>query len=233
MITIYPSETRFKADQGWLKSNFSFSFGPYYDSDNTSFGPMRVLNDDYVASTKGFGAHPHSDMEIVSIVLKGKLRHEDSLGNAGTTAWGEIQRMTAGTGIVHTEFSASEDEELNLLQMWFTPEKRGLDPSYEITDFDVNALDGQWLPVVSKQALEHIAKIHQDMTIYLRKLGNHQEAVFETPEDRRIFLFVIEGGLTFNKDYTLNVRDSARIEGESKLEITADADSLIMLIDLP
>jgi quercetin 2,3-dioxygenase len=235
MITVYPSETRYSVDQGWLRSSFSFSFGPYYDPENTSFGPMRVLNDDYVAPKKGFGAHPHSDMEIVSIVLSGKLRHEDSLGNVGVTSWGEIQRMSAGTGIIHTEFSASENEELNLLQMWFMPEKRGIAPSYEITEFNVDSLQKDWIPVVSKKEEMHVAKIHQDISIYLRRLNKNQEVSFESSSlgSRRFFLFVIDGHVTLNKQLGLKFRDSARIEGESVLKITANEKSLIMLIDLP
>jgi quercetin 2,3-dioxygenase len=233
MITLYPSETRYSSDLGWLRSNFSFSFADYHDPENTAFGPMRVLNDDFIAPTRGFGAHPHSDMEIVSIVLSGKLRHEDSLGNVGVTSWGEIQRMTAGTGILHTEFNASEDEELNLLQLWFMPVTRGLNPSYEITKFDVNSLEGGWVPVVSNKSSEHVAKVHQDLSIYLRRMKALETANFETTrEDRRIFLFVIEGQMTINQ-LSLKPRDSIRVEGEKSLTITAEENSLIMLIELP
>lgn len=233
MIKVFPAEDRYSVDLGWLRSHLSFSFGAYQDPDNTAFGPMRVLNDDFIAPIKGFGAHPHSDMEIVSIVLSGKLRHEDSLGNVGVTSWGGIQRMTAGSGILHTEFNASSDEEVNLLQMWFMPEKRGLEPSYEITEFDVNSLQGQWVPVVSGQASERVAKIHQDVSIYLRRMDSGETASFESGDkDRRIFLFVIEGQVTLN-GCSLKSRDSARVEGERSFEITAEDNSLIMLIDMP
>lgn len=233
MITVFPSEARYSVDLGWLRSNLSFSFGAYQDPESAAFGPMRVLNDDFVAPKKGFGAHPHSDMEIVSIVLSGKLRHEDSSGNVGVTSWGGIQRMTAGTGILHTEFNASGEEELNLLQMWFMPEKRGLEPSYEITDFDVNSLQGQWVPVVSSRGSEGVAKIHQDLTIYLRRMDNGQTASFETGgKERRIFLFVIEGRVTLN-GFSLKSRDSVRVEGERSLDLAAEDNSLIMLIDMP
>jgi quercetin 2,3-dioxygenase len=233
MITLYPSETRYSSNLGWLRSNFSFSFADYHDPENTAFGPMRVLNDDFIAPTRGFGAHPHSDMEIVSIVLSGKLRHEDSLGNVGVTSWGEIQRMTAGIGILHTEFNASEDEELNLLQLWFMPETRGLNPSYEITKFDVNSLEGSWVPVVSNKSSEHVAKVHQDLSIYLRRMKALETASFEPARDnRRIFLFVIEGQMTINR-LSLKPRDSIRVEGEKSLTITAEENSLIMLIELP
>lgn len=141
--------------------------------------------------------------------------------------------MTAGTGILHTEFNASGEEELNLLQMWFMPEKRGLEPSYEITDFDVNSLQGQWVPVVSSRGSEGVAKIHQDLTIYLRRMDNGQTASFETGgKERRIFLFVIEGRVTLN-GFSLKSRDSVRVEGERSLDLAAEDNSLIMLIDMP
>jgi quercetin 2,3-dioxygenase len=233
LISLYPASSRFSAEQDWLKSNFSFSFGPYHDKENTSFGPMRVLNDDYVAAGRGFGAHPHSDMEVVSIVLSGKMRHQDNLGNDATTSFGEVQRMSAGTGIIHTEFNASETDELNLLQMWFMPSERGLPPSYETTTFDVDAVRGQWVPVAGQQTAAHVAKIHQDMTIYLSRLDDGQEISFSTQPSRRVFLFVIEGEVRVNEQDTLADRDSARITGESELTIKAVNHTLLMLIDLP
>ncbi|EPZ52538.1 pirin family protein [Alicyclobacillus acidoterrestris] len=233
MIEVYPADSRFHAEHDWLRSNFSFSFGPYYNPDNTRFGPMRVLNDDFIAPQKGFGAHPHSDMEVVSIVLTGKLRHQDNLGNVGVTSWGEIQRMTAGRGIIHTEYSASTDEELNLLQMWFEPEERGLEPSYEITRFDVDALARQWTPVVSTDASDHVAKIHQDMTIYLTDLAIGETRSYETTSTRRMFLFVIDGDIQVGDETELHKRDSARITELSKLEVRATSPSRLMLIDLP
>lgn len=234
MIDVRPASSRFSADSGWLRSNFSFSFGPYNDPDNTRFGPMRVLNDDFIAPQKGFGAHPHSDMEVVSIVLTGQLRHADNLGNIGVTSWGEVQRMTAGTGIIHTEFSASDAEELNLLQMWFMPDHRGLPPSYEITRFDPESLYGQWVPVVSnRNPSSRVAAIHQDMTIYLSRVATGESLQFETSASRRIFLFVIEGKVTINGEHVLGERDSARMAELAQLDVQAEADALVMLIDLP
>jgi redox-sensitive bicupin YhaK (pirin superfamily) len=128
MMQVYPAESRFTADHGWLKSSHSFSFAEYYDPNNMNFGPLRVLNDDFVAPGKGFGAHPHRDMEIVSIVLRGQLQHEDSTGGLEVIRPGEIQRMTAGSGVVHSEYNSSDTEEVNFLQLWFMPEQRGLRP---------------------------------------------------------------------------------------------------------
>ena len=137
MIQVYPAQSRYHADYGWLKTYHSFSFGDYYDPNNIQFGPMRVLNDDFVAPLRGFGAHPHQEMEIVSIVLKGHLKHEDSTGHTATTTFGGVQRMSAGTGIVHSETNPSPTEEVNFLQLWFLPEVRGLTPSYERTTFNI------------------------------------------------------------------------------------------------
>ncbi|GMA62644.1 pirin family protein [Alicyclobacillus fastidiosus] len=241
MIEVYPADSRYHAENEWLRSNFSFSFGPYYDPENTHFGPMRVLNDDFIAPEKGFGAHPHSDMEVVSIVLQGKLKHQDNLGNVGITSWGEIQRMTAGTGIIHTEFSASTDEELNLLQLWFEPEERGLNPSYEITRFDTESLAKRWTPVVSNHASHHalhhashhVGKVHQDMTIYLGQMASGETRSYETSTSRRMFLFVINGEVLVNDGTELHDRDSVRITDLSTLDVHATAPSRLMLIDLP
>ncbi|MDQ0189653.1 pirin family protein [Alicyclobacillus cycloheptanicus] len=233
MISVQRAEERYAAKQDWLSSNFSFSFGPYIDPDNTRFGPMRVLNDDFIAPNRGFGAHPHSDMEVVSIVLKGWLKHQDNLGHVAVTTFGEIQRMSAGTGIVHTESNASETEELNLLQMWFEPMQRGLPPTYEVSAFDVNQLDGRLLKVVSHQPAANVAKIHQDVTIYLSRLQAGEAIPFEGNPHRKVFLFVVEGALRVNETTVLQTRDAARMEGESGLTLAADEASFFMLIDLP
>lgn len=132
MIKVYPAALRFISHHGWLKSHFSFSFAEYFDPGNTGFGPMRVLNDDTVQSGTGFGMHPHQEMEIVSLVLRGELKHKDSTGHEEVLVPGEVQRMTAGTDIVHSETNPSDTEEVNFLQMWFTPETRELKPTYDI-----------------------------------------------------------------------------------------------------
>lgn len=234
MITVYPAESRFTADHGWLKSKFSFSFAEYFDPENMSFGPMRVLNDDIVQPHRGFGAHPHREMEIVSIVLKGYLKHEDSTGHTATTTFGGVQRMSAGTGVVHSEVNPSSTEEVNFLQLWFEPERQGLTPAYEQTSFDVDELKNNLLPVVKRNpSTDQIAHINQDMTIYLSDLEAGKEISFSQEEGRRIFLFVMEGELTLNGDDELKRRDSARITETSKLNLTTEAGARFMLIDLP
>jgi redox-sensitive bicupin YhaK (pirin superfamily) len=221
-------------NHGWLDSHFSFSFAEYFDPNNMNFSVLRVLNDDVVQPLRGFGAHPHREMEIVSIVLRGQLKHQDSLGNEAVTTFGGIQRMSAGTGIVHSEVNPSATEEVHFLQLWFLPEQQGLAPSYEKTDFDIRQLKNQLLPVVAKNPQSpNIAHIHQDVTIYLSDMEAGKELVFEQAEGRRMFLFVVEGELRLNDEATLYKRDSARIADIHRLTIKANAHSRLMLIDLP
>ncbi len=234
MIKVYPANSRYTADHGWLKSNFSFSFAEYFDPENMNFGPMRVLNDDFVEPMRGFGAHPHKEMEIVSIVLDGHLQHEDNGGHTATTTFGGVQRMSAGTGVVHSEMNPSATEKVNFLQMWFEPEVVGVTPSYEQTTFDVEKLKNQLLPVVSKNAsADDVADINQDLTIYLSDLEKGKKITFAPGKNRRIFLFVIEGDVAVNEEAILNKRDSARITELDELELVSESGARFMLIDLP
>lgn len=233
MIQIYPASSRFYAKNEWLESNFSFSFGPYEDNDNIQFGPLRVFNDDTIQPNNGFGIHPHRDAEIVTVVLRGMLKHEDSLGNSGILKFGDIQRMTAGTGILHSEVNPSQDEETDTLQIWFLPEQRQLVPSYEDVSYDISKLKNNLLPVVSKTPAENVAKIHQDLTLYLSKLDGEKEIYFHQEEGRRVYLFVIEGELEVNTKHLLVRRDAARIWDTAELTIKAKEDCFFMLIDLP
>jgi quercetin 2,3-dioxygenase len=242
MITTYPADQRYHASHGWLESHFSFSFADYYDPNNMQFGPMRVLNDDYIAAAEGFGMHPHREMEIVTLVLSGRLEHQDSLGNKANTTWGGIQRMSAGTGIFHSEMNPSEEEPVELLQMWFMPAVRGLEPSYETSSFDPQSLCGQLVPIVSGrsevQQPGKVAVIHQEMTMYLTELADGQSVQFQQEEGRRVFLFVLDGGINVQgseEDASLGRRDSARIEGQAELTITgrSSRSSRVLLVDLP
>ncbi|MBD3917507.1 pirin family protein [Paenibacillus sp. PR3] len=242
MIAIYPAEQRYHASHGWLESYFSYSFADYYDPDNMQFGPMRVLNDDYIAASEGFGMHPHREMEIVTLVLSGRLEHQDSMGNRANTTWGGIQRMSAGTGVFHSEMNPSEEEAVQLLQMWFMPSEQGIEPSYETSSFDPQSLHGQLVPIVSGssdlQQAGTVAVIHQDMTMYLTELADGQSVQFKQGERRRVFLFVLEGSVKVeggSESASLGRRDSARIEGQANLTITGQSgdSGRVLLIDLP
>lgn len=233
MIDVRKAGSRHKADHGWLKSSFHFSFADYYDPDNMGFGPLRVFNDDRVAPQSGFGSHPHREMEIVSIVLSGQLEHRDSTGRQEVIRPGEVQRMSAGTGIVHSEMNPSTTEEVKFLQLWFEPKQYGLTPSYEQKAYDPAKLANRLLPVVSSEGGEETASIHQDLTLYLSRLQAGQAIPFEQKAGRRIYLFVMEGTLALNPDTFLETRDAARITATAKLDIRAKEDTYFMLIDLP
>lgn len=232
MITIYPAASAHQFDLGWLKGSHVFSFGDFYDPENTAFGPMRVCNDDTIAPGKGFGAHPHSDMEIVSIVLSGVLRHEDNLGNVAQTSFGGIQRMSAGTGAIHTEHNPSDSEPVRLLQLWFMPKARGRLPPMQ-PDASIRPSEGRLLPVVAAEASEEIVDIAQDMTIYLGKAEAGGQLNFRQETGRRSFVYLVEGQLTLNGKDVLKPGDSARIEDTAQLELKADENILAMVIDLP
>ncbi|MNI14574.1 Quercetin 2,3-dioxygenase [compost metagenome] len=235
MLTLYPAASRYSFDKGWVRGKYSFSFADYDDPTNTQFGPIRVFNDDTIAPGRGFGAHPHSDMEIVSLVLSGQLRHEDNLGNIAVTSFGEIQRMSAGSGVIHAEHNGSDTEEVNLLQMWFMPSSKGLQASYETTRFNTELMINALLPVVAQQGSTDVAAINQDMTIYVSKLESGKRISFSQAEGRKIFIFVLEGQLAVNEDSVLHSRDSARITDIHQLELSADVSSsaFFVLIDLP
>ncbi|BCG57578.1 pirin family protein [Paenibacillus sp. URB8-2] len=232
MIKVYTAESVHRFDHGWLKGSHIFSFGEYYDPANTAFGPMRVCNDDTIAPGKGFGAHPHSDMEIVSIILSGVLRHEDNLGNVAESSFGGIQRMSAGTGVIHTEHNPSKDEPARLLQLWFMPSVRGSRPSYQAGKYWTEKLDGALVPVVSAEGSDEIVDIGQDMTIYLGRLRGGQNLAFHQEPGRRIFVYVIEGSLEVSGS-KLNSGDSARIEDEDTISLAATESAFVMLVDLP
>ncbi|TXK75899.1 pirin family protein [Paenibacillus sp. N3.4] len=232
MIQVFPAQTRSTIDLGWLTSHRSFSFGDYFDEENVGFGIMRVCNDDDIAEGRGFGPHPHSDMEIVSIVLSGAIKHEDSLGHVAITAANGVQRMSAGSGVIHAEYNASETEPMSLFQLWFMPAKRGMEPSFENVTYEPDAMMNALLPVVTPEGGENKAKIHQDMSIYLSKLDAGKELVFSQGENRRIFLMVISGKLSANAA-VLETKDSARMQAEQTVTIRGLEDTHFMLIDLP
>ncbi|REE91649.1 hypothetical protein A8990_104157 [Paenibacillus taihuensis] len=241
MISVYQEESRNSSNLGWLRGSHRFSFENDFDEENSSFGPMHVLNDDTITPKRGFGPNPRTDMEILYIVLNGKLRHADSLGNVMNTSFGSVQRMSAGTGVVHMEHNPSETDDVTFLQLWFEPEQRGLAPSYEATSFEVDALSGRLLPIASSNAMKNtVAKLHQNMTVYLSKLKQGSTITFKQEEGRRVFLFVIEGRLSLSNEIKegaiLYKRDSARIVNETKLKIEGEheaAETFFMLIDLP
>ncbi|HEY1628326.1 MAG TPA: pirin family protein [Tepidisphaeraceae bacterium] len=231
MINIIPSEKRYHADLGWLDTRWHFSFGDYHDPKNISFSKLRVFNDDIVQGGGGFDMHPHRDMEIITYMIDGQLRHQDSLGNGDVLRPGEVQVMSAGKGILHAEFNDSQTTPLRLLQMWIEPRNRGSKPRWAQHRFTPDAQRDKLLPLVSSGNISGTLEIDQDAIIYVSTLSAGKNLSHSAP-NRRAYLFAISGELTVN-DRTLKAGDQARIENETTLTITAQKDSQLILLDLP
>jgi redox-sensitive bicupin YhaK (pirin superfamily) len=234
MLVHIPAASRHHASPAtWLSSYFLFSFADYFDRSNTHFGPLRVFNDDTVAPQNGFPQHPHSEMEIVTLVLEGEVSHEDTLGNRTVIRAGEVQRMTAGTGVAHSEMNRQEGQ-LHLYQLWFIPSQRGLAPSYEQKDLSfLGSKKNELVPLVTGQkVLEDVVYINSNSTVYWARLDNDKSITFRTFGLRLTFIYVKEGSLTVNGT-VLGTSDQARITSEEVVEITATKDAQFILIDLP
>jgi hypothetical protein len=231
-MQIIRAKDRFHLESDWLSAYWLFSFDRYFDPNNIRFGPLRVFNHDTVEPRGGFPTHPHREMEIVTYVLEGALRHKDSTGGAGLIRAGEAQRMTAGTGVAHSEFNASETERVRLLQMWALPEREGLKPSYEQKQFTTEQRTARLLPIASGQDAPGAVKVHQDVTFYVSRLRAGDRVTHELKPGRRAFFYVIEGEVALNSE-TLAAGDQARITDSTRIEIAGSRESEIILIDLP
>jgi len=231
MIRIRPSTERGHFDHGWLDTYHSFSFGDYYDPHQMGFRSLRVLNEDHVAGGTGFGRHGHRDMEILTLVLEGQLKHQDSMGHASTIGPGRVQRMSAGTGILHSEVNASATEPVHLLQIWITPDKAGHTPSYEERPFDREETQGKWLLVASKDGRDGSVTIHQDASLWLTTLNAGESLDYPLSRGRHAWIQVARGEVTLNGQ-TLNAGDGAAVTEESALTIRGAHDSEVLLFDL-
>jgi quercetin 2,3-dioxygenase len=231
-MQIIRADERFHLESDWLSAYWLFSFDRYYDPQNMNFGPLRVFNHDTIAGGGGFPTHPHREMEIVTYVLQGALAHKDSTGGRGVIHSGEVQRMTAGTGIAHSELNASEAEPVKLLQIWLNPATSSLTPGYEQKQFTAEQRAGKLLPIVAGQDQPGTLKIHQDATFYVARLNAGEDATHDLKAGRRAFLYVIEGALEVNGE-KLETGDQARIVAGEQLKLTATQTSEIILIDLP
>lgn len=231
MIKIRKSGDRGKFDFGWLKTYHSFSFGQYYDPENMGYQSLRVINDDFIAPGGGFDTHGHRDMEIVTYVLSGELAHKDSLGNVATIKAGEVQRMTAGTGIRHSEFNYSDDDPVHLLQIWILPERQGLTPGYEQRMFSAEDKKGKLKLIASPDGRDGSVKIHQDASIYASILGEAQKLEYKPQKGRHLWLQVASGKLDLDGE-KLETGDGAAINGEVILSIKAASESEFLLFDL-
>jgi hypothetical protein len=232
MITIRPSEARGKANFGWLDTNHTFSFGQYYDPKYMGFASLRVINEDIVNPGGGFATHGHRDMEIVTYVLQGALEHKDSLGNGSIIYPGDVQRMSAGTGIQHSEYNPSPDEPVHLLQIWILPETEGIPPSYEQKNFTPAARQGQLRLVGSCDGREGSVTIHQDVNLYAANLAAGESVSYALAPGRAAWLQVARGTVQIN-DRTLNAGDGAAISQEPAIALQGiDADTELLLFDM-
>ena len=233
MITIRKSQDRGHFDHGWLDTYHSFSFADYYDPNHVHFRALRVLNEDRVQPGAGFGMHPHRDMEIVTYVLAGALEHRDSLGTGSTIRPGEVQRMTAGTGILHSEFNPSATEAVHLLQIWILPEEKNLKPSYEQREFSEADKCGRLRLVASHDGRDGSVVIHQDADLYASLLNAGEQVTHALQSGRNAWLQVARGAVNVNGK-ALRAGDGAAVRREPVLTVAATAnDTEVLLFDLP
>lgn len=234
MITFRPANERGHANHGWLDTYHTFSFNTYYDPKHMHFRSLRVINDDRVAPGHGFGTHPHNDMEIVTYVLEGALAHKDSMGTGSTIVPGEVQRMSAGTGVLHSEFNHSKTDEVHLLQIWIMPEKKGMDPSYEQKFFADEEKLNKWRVVASHDAKDGSVKIHQDAAIYATLLEEGKQVDYTLENGRHAWLHVARGSVELNGKQ-LNAGDGAAITEEQAVVLkgaTTGKMAEVLLFDL-
>lgn len=234
MITLRRAAERGHANHRWLDTWHSFSFDSYYDPAHVQFGPLRVLNEDFVAPGAGFPPHPHRDMEIITLVLEGAVAHQDSSGGRGLVRPGDVQVMTAGTGVVHSEFNPSDKERLHLLQIWIMPDARGRTPRYDQKTFAPDARKNVLLKVVSGEVGNGngALRIHQAATLFVSELDGGRTLTHPLGPGRRAYLFVTNGALDVNGQ-RLGPSDAAQIEAEREIRIEATAPSGLLLIGLP
>jgi redox-sensitive bicupin YhaK (pirin superfamily) len=230
--SIRRSAERGYADHGWLKSFHTFSFADYYDPQHVEFGPLRVINEDRVAAGAGFGTHPHRDMEIVSYVLSGELAHADSMGNGSTIRPGDVQRMSAGTGIRHSEFNPSKTQGTHFLQIWIQPNALGIEPGYEEKSFPEAEKRGRLRLLVSPDRAQDSLLIHQDARLYAGLFDGPESAELVVAAGRRLYVHVARGALIANGT-ELAAGDALKITDQNRLELRAGRGAEVLVFDLP
>jgi redox-sensitive bicupin YhaK (pirin superfamily) len=231
MIKVRQAKDRGHSEHGWLDSRHTFSFAEYYDPANMGFHALRVINDDRVAGGRGFGSHPHKDMEIMSYVLEGALEHKDSMGTGSVIRPGDVQRMTAGTGVVHSEANASRTDKVHFLQIWIVPDRPRLTPSYEQKAFPLDESRGKLLLVASPDGRDGSVTVHQDVAIHAGRFTAGESATVTLAPERAAWVHVARGAITLN-GLPLTEGDGAAIENEPTLTLTATSPSELLLFDL-
>ena len=231
MIDVIRSDSRGAADHGWLKSKHTFSFADYHNPAMMGFGNLRVINEDWIEPGKGFGEHPHKDMEIVTYLIDGALQHKDNMGNGTVIRPGELQRMTAGTGVRHSEFNPSQSETAHLLQIWILPQENGLEPGYEQKLFPAEEKNNQWQLVVSPDGRDGSLTIHQDITLNSTVLSEDAEIDYAFAGGRRGFLQVVQGDIDVEGEQ-LTAGDAITMVDHATLSIRATSDAELLLFDM-
>ncbi len=231
MLTLRPSAERGYADHGWLQSFHSFSFAGYYDPQHMGWGNLRVINDDYIAPGTGFGTHGHRDMEIVTYVLTGNLAHKDSMGNVTGIPPGDVQRMSAGRGVQHSEFNHAPNETTHLLQIWIEPNVRGIAPGYEQKTFSAAEKQGVLRLVASPDGAQGSVTIHADACLYSGLFDGAQEATLALDRQRKAYVHLVRGQLAVN-GVALKGGDAALLDGESRLHLAQGQDAEVLVFDL-
>ncbi len=226
MIKIRKSNERGFANHGWLRSFHTFSFADYYDLNHMHFGNLRVINEDFISAGAGFGKHPHNNMEIITYIISGSLAHKDSIGTASTILPGEVQIMSAGTGVFHSEFNHEKSRETHLLQIWILPKVKEIAPRY-----DQKSFSGEFTLVVSGSGRDGSLQINQDAEIFVGKFSAQKTFDFVVKKDRKIWIQIVSGKISVNGD-TFESGDAAAIENELELKITAEENSEFLLLDL-
>jgi redox-sensitive bicupin YhaK (pirin superfamily) len=232
MKVVRRSKDRGHADHGWLRSFHSFSFADYFDEDHVEFGPLRVLNEDRVAPGKGFGTHSHSDMEIISYVLDGELAHQDSIGNGSTIRPGDVQRMSAGTGVRHSEFNASSQHGVHFLQIWIVPATLGMAPSYEEKRFAPEDKRGRLRLIASPDSAAGSVRLHQDVRMYSGFFDGAEHGSLDLAPGRRAYVHLARGNLHVN-EIELEAGDALRLTDERHVEIARGGNAEVLVFDLP
>ena len=231
MIRVIRSEERGNADHGWLRSKHTFSFANYHNPSMMGFARLRVINEDWIEPGQGFGTHPHRDMEILTYMIDGALEHKDSMGNGSVIRPGELQRMTAGTGILHSEFNHSHEDTAHLLQIWILPERNGLEPGYEQKLFPAEEKRNRWLLVASRGGREGSLKIHQDVNLCSAELESRTDLDYHFDGHRRGLLQLVRGSVEI-AGVVLVAGDALVIEDQPSLTVCAVEDSELLLFDM-
>ncbi len=232
MNEVRRSNERGYADHGWLKSFHTFSFADYHDPEHVAFGPLRVINEDRVEAGAGFGTHGHRDMEIISYVLDGELAHKDSMGNGSTIRPGDVQRMSAGTGVLHSEFNPSPSDLVHFLQIWIQPRERGIEPGYEQKRFSSEEKRGRLRLIASPDSADGSLLIHQDARVYAGLFDGDEHATLTVEPGRRIYVHVARGALTAN-DTALSAGDALKVTGTTTLTLQDARNAEVLVFDLP